>query len=434
MKHILTLGVLLLVATAHAQDDSVTYNRFSLDANFGVNNPIAPMTPGYDAPTFGLFHVGLGTRFMASPRFGFRFGIGYDQFNEANNPDYDYPDFRTHYYNATLEGVINVGSVLHFENWTRRFGILMHAGLGYAIMHPDSAQGTYDHMLRAGIGLTPQFKLSERWNLYFDATATTHVYQDYMYDFTRRQANRGIDGFLYNFSLGVQVALGPHARHADWVPTISTRDQLEALENRINDMERDMRDDDNDGVPNYLDEEPNTPAGSKVDSKGRTVVEEARDSDSDNIPDDVDDCPFEKGTPANRGCPDRATGGNTDGSGSYPSSSTIAMVESSEVKFATDEATITPSFAQMLDGIATVMKDNPQAKLNITGHADDRASEEYNMALSQRRADAVRSYLMQKGIAGDRLTTTAKGESNPKIKSTTVEARAENRRVEFDVR
>jgi outer membrane protein OmpA-like peptidoglycan-associated protein len=88
----------------------------------------------------------------------------------------------------------------------------------------------------------------------------------------------------------------------------------------------------------------------------------------------------------------------------------------------------------MLQGIATVMKENPSYKLNVTGHADDRASDAYNMALSQRRADAVRNYLISQGISGDRITTTAMGERQPKVKATTVEARAENRRVQFDIR
>jgi outer membrane protein OmpA-like peptidoglycan-associated protein len=53
------------------------------------------------------------------------------------------------------------------------------------------------------------------------------------------------------------------------------------------------------------------------------------------------------------------------------------------------------------------------------------------MVLSQRRADAVKSYMVSKGVSASRLTTTAKGESQPKVKGTSVEARAENRRVQF---
>ena len=112
----------------------------------------------------------------------------------------------------------------------------------------------------------------------------------------------------------------------------------------------------------------------------------------------------------------------------------IALIEQSEVKFETDKSELSASFKRMLQGIANVMKDNPSYKLNVTGHADDRASEEYNMALSQRRADAVRDHLISIGISGDRITTTAMGETQPKIQSTSVEARAENRRVQFDVR
>ena len=80
------------------------------------------------------------------------------------------------------------------------------------------------------------------------------------------------------------------------------------------------------------------------------------------------------------------------------------------------------------------MTDNPSFKLHITGHADDRASEEYNMTLSQQRAEAAKAYLIEQGVSGDRLTTEGKGETQLKNPLRTVEARAENRRVEFDVR
>lgn len=422
----ITLGILLLTAiTARAQD--TVYNRFSLDAQFGVNSPTDPMAPEYDSPTFNMFHVGLGARYMFTQRFGLRLGLGYDQFGERDRT----PEFQTDYYSATLEGVANLGKIFHFKQ--RRFGLLLHAGLGYAAMSNDSAPET-NHMATAVIGLTPQFRLGERVNLYLDASGTAHVYQNYTYDFTRTHSQRGVDGHLYSLSIGIQFNLGKNAVHADWASEDKRQEDLSALQERIRRLEEQQKDDDGDGVANYLDEEPGTPPGTNVDTKGRTVVEKPRDSDSDGITDDVDDCPFEKGAPRTRGCPEATgnTGGNTGTTGG--NSSAIGMVESSEVKFPTDVAEVSPSFAKMLDGIATVMKDNPSYNLNIVGHADDRASEEYNMDLSQRRADAVKAYLVSKGVAASRLTTTAKGETQPKVNATTDEARAENRRVQFIVK
>jgi len=425
MKYSFTLGVLLVLTTATAQEDTL-YNRLSVDAQLGVNNPISPMAPGYDAATFNFFHAGIGVRYALTTRFGLRLGGGYDHFQ--NRPGA--LDFNSDYYRVSLEGVVNIGNILNFDNWTRRLGLLMHAGLGYSAL--NGQQFGTNNMMHGIIGITPQIRLTERWNLYLDGSVLAHVYQQYTYDMTERYSNPGIDGYLYNLSLGVQYNIGRHARHADWASVNSTRENIELLKERMNRLEQNQLDNDGDGVPNYLDEEPGTPTGSTVDTKGRTVVQEAKDSDSDNIPDDVDDCPFEKGTPAMRGCPERT--GNTIGGNGSSSASTIALIENSEVKFETDRADLSPSFKEMLDGIAMTMKDNPSYNLNVTGHADDRASEEYNMNLSQERANAVKAYLVSKGIAASRVTTTAVGETQPKNPLHTVEARAENRRVQFDVK
>jgi len=424
MKYGTTLVALLLLFAARGQVADSVYNHSSIDAQFGLNNPVEPMATQYDAATLNLFHVGLGYRYAINTKFGLRVGLGYDHFQERAGT----PDFHSEYYRVSLEGVANLGNMMDFQAWTRRIGLLFHMGVGYSVL--DGPVIDPNHMMHGIIGLTPQVRLSERWNLYVDATTVANVYQRYTYDQRAINNNRGVDGYLINVSLGLQYNFGPHARHADWAIMGNPDDEIRDLRSRIDRMEQQQRDDDGDGVPNYLDDEPNTPAGTTVDTKGRTVVEKPRDSDSDNIPDDVDDCPFEKGTPAMNGCPDRSSSGASPNS----SSATIAMIEQSEVKFETDKSDLSPSFKQMLEGIATVMKDNPSWKLNVTGHADDRASEEYNMALSQRRADAVRAYLIARGVAGDRITTTAVGESQPKNPLKTVEARAENRRVQFDIR
>jgi OOP family OmpA-OmpF porin len=426
MKCLLTVFLLLFLSTTYGQD--TTYNRFSVDAQFGLNNPLEPMSDNYDAATVNLFHVGLGFRYAINTKFGIRLGGGYDNFRELAGT----PDFSSEYYRVSLEGVANLGNIMDFQTWTRRIGLLFHMGPGYSVL--DGSLIAPNHMMHGIVGLTPQVRLSERFSMNVDASVIANIYQNYTYDLrsmNNSYNNRGIDGYLVNLSLGLQYNFGRHARHADWAVLPNANDEIESLEQRVKRLEEQQRDDDGDGVVNWLDEEAQTPAGTLVDTKGRTLA--PRDSDSDNIPDDVDDCPFEKGTPAMKGCPERAAG--TAGTVSPNSSqATITLIEQSEVKFETDKSDLSPSFKQMIKGVATVMKDNPSYKLHVTGHADDRASQEYNMALSQRRADAVKAYLVEQGISGDRITTAAVGETQPKNPSTTVEARAENRRVQFDVR
>lgn len=418
MKNILTLMTVIAFSTAFSQD--ATYNRFSMDAQFGLNNPVEPMTAGFDAATLNLYHVGVGFRYAFNTKFGVRLSGGYDNFRELAGT----PNFTSDFYRVSLEGVANLGNMMDFQTWTRRIGLLFHFGGGYSQL--DGEFIAPDHIMHTTMGLTPQVRLSERFSMYLDGTVQANIYQDRTYDLRTTNFNRGVDGYVVNLSLGVQYNFGRHARHADWAVLPDPNVELQALRERLSKMEEQQRDDDSDGVANGLDEEPGTVPGATVDTKGRALP--PRDSDSDNIPDDVDNCPFEKGTPGMKGCPERVGGVSPNSS-----AATIAVIEQSEVKFATDKAELTSSFRQMLQGIATVMKDNPTWQLTVMGHADDRASEEYNMALSERRAAAVKAYLVEQGIAANRITTRALGETQPKVPSTTVEARAENRRVAFDV-
>lgn len=423
MKYIVTLFLVFTLTTTYCQD--TTYNRFSMDVQFGLNNPIEPVTANYDAATLNLFHVGLGFRYAVNTKFGLRLSGGYDNFRERAGT----PDFSSEYYRASLEAVLNLGNMMDFQTWTRRIGLLYHFGAGYSVLNGSLIDP--NHMMHGIIGLTPQVRLSERVSMYVDATVIANIYQRYTYDLRTITNNHGIDGYLINLSLGFQFNFGRHAQHADWVVIPDKNAEIQSLQRRVDQLEQQQRDDDGDGVVNWLDEEPGTAPGTVVDTKGRTAA--PRDSDGDNIPDDIDDCPFEKGSPAMKGCPE-GTGAGTGGTSRNSSDATIALIEQSEIKFVTDKADLSPSFKQMLQGIATVMKDNPSYQLNVIGHADDRASEEYNMELSQRRADAARNYLIELGISQDRITTTALGETQLKNPARTVEARAENRRVQFDIR
>jgi outer membrane protein OmpA-like peptidoglycan-associated protein len=89
-----------------------------------------------------------------------------------------------------------------------------------------------------------------------------------------------------------------------------------------------------------------------------------------------------------------------------------------------DSATLKPGAYAELDRVAKVFNDYPQTMIQIQGHTDSAGPEAYNMALSERRANAVRDALAQRGVAPDRLTTIGFGESQPISSSA-----AMNRRV-----
>ena len=96
----------------------------------------------------------------------------------------------------------------------------------------------------------------------------------------------------------------------------------------------------------------------------------------------------------------------------------------SDMFFDFDSATIKPGAYAELDRVAKVLNDYPQTMIQIQGHTDSSGAEDYNMALSERRANAVRDALIQRGVDPERLTTIGFGESQPISSSA-----AMNRRV-----
>ena len=183
-------------------------------------------------------------------------------------------------------------------------------------------------------------------------------------------------------------------------------------------------DGDGDGVVDGLDKCPNTPAGRKVNAQGCEL-----DSDGDGIVDGLDQCP---GTPS---------GVKVDAQGCPPVAEKVTVVEEVIVEklvlhginFDSESDKITTQFDPVLEKAAAALN-NPAwkgVKVEVAGYTDYLGTDEYNLKLSERRANAVRDYLISKGIAADRLTTKGYGESSPVGDNATVEGRSENRRVEL---
>jgi outer membrane protein OmpA-like peptidoglycan-associated protein len=103
------------------------------------------------------------------------------------------------------------------------------------------------------------------------------------------------------------------------------------------------------------------------------------------------------------------------------------------INFDFDRAVIKPEFEGVLDAGVEVLNENPGVSVQVGGHADAVGTDEYNQALSERRANAVRDYFVSKGIAASRLTAVGYGESQPVASNDTADGRAQNRRVELKV-
>ena len=166
-------------------------------------------------------------------------------------------------------------------------------------------------------------------------------------------------------------------------------------------------DSDGDGVPDSLDQCPNTPQGVQVDAVGCPL-----DSDHDGVPDYLDKCP---GTPP---------GLKVDAQGCEMEEMVLRGVN-----FKTNSAELEPDSAETLDGVVAVLRQRPDAKAEIHGFTDSRGSDAYNLKLSERRAASVVDYLVAHGIARDGLLPVGFGKDNPVASNDTAEGRAQNRRV-----
>ena len=101
------------------------------------------------------------------------------------------------------------------------------------------------------------------------------------------------------------------------------------------------------------------------------------------------------------------------------------------VLFEYDESDITAATERLLRAKLPVLRSSPTVRLRLEGHADERGSTEYNLALGSRRAESVREFLSGFGISADRLTTTSFGEERPAVNRSDEAAWAQNRRVAF---
>ena len=165
-------------------------------------------------------------------------------------------------------------------------------------------------------------------------------------------------------------------------------------------------DSDGDGVPGYLDRCPGTPPGVAVDNSGCPF-----DSDGDGVADHLDQCPnTPKGATVNEvGC------WSLEATTLYDSNSSYMKAEA----------------YPLLDEVAIILEKNPEMKVEVQGHTDNKGTAEYNQWLSEKRAQRVKDYLVSKGIDPSRLEAKGYGLTQPVASNATVEGRAQNRRVEL---
>jgi outer membrane protein OmpA-like peptidoglycan-associated protein len=213
-------------------------------------------------------------------------------------------------------------------------------------------------------------------------------------------------------------------------------------------------DNDQDGVQDTLDKCPNEPEDFDGDLDTDGCPDLVKDSDNDSLPDDLDRCPLQAedidGYQDDDGCPDldNDLDGIPDESDKCPTQpETFNGVEDEDgcpdakeigkqfvlrgINFESGRADLTPDSHTVLDQVIASMNAYPEARLEIRGHTDGQGPANFNLELSQRRAEAVRQYLIKGGIDPGRVSAVGIGEEEPIASNQTPEGRATNRRIEF---
>lgn len=397
-KILLTLVFALALNTMSAQTETVEkkpidFNQWSIELDGGFNKPQRPMGAGAYTEIVSPYVANLGVRYMFNNKFGLKADFGYNSFQEETGS----VNFDTKLYRVAVQGVVNAGRVLNFEDWTNTIGLLLHAGVGVAQLE-DQNSAAKDKMGNFIGGVTGQIRLSDRFALTGDFTTIVTAKQDLNFDGSSFNGTNGLQGFLFTGTAGLTYYLGKNTKHADWVVinvTDELEDKLAALEAKL------TQDTDNDGVADFKDEEPNSAAGAVVTTKGKTIV--VKDSQGVIVQQTESDL-------------------KTFINGGYVA-----------VYYDFNKSTPTADSTGNIDFILTYLRKNPSANVEITGYADEIGDASYNNTLSNERANNVKETLIKANVDASRLTVVGAGEDTSVSKDSDA-ARSLVRKVTFRIK
>lgn len=396
------------------------YRTWSLGVNAGV---LAPVVVTGGTNDYSNWDVNLGYGLSLRKQLGHAFGLEGNVFRGKvsghNEKAGNQGKFETELqYAVDLRGVINVATVdfLRRENSVNFF---VTGGYGVAAYNPivtattgavtnwkdvkEAAGGdSYVKQAYIPVGAGIKFKVSDRVS--FNLAYTMNFVDGDNFDGTYAKVPSN-DKFSYT-SAGLEFSLGSKAKpNLDWVNPLammydelkdpSLRQEVEALKNRVANVEKSVddlkKDSDGDGVADMFDKEPNSAPGAVVDGSGRTIK-------------------FPETTSSVTGPNSGVTGFETIG---FEFNSSVLKTESYPT----------------LDKLSSVLRENG-GKVTVAGHASSEGTAAYNMKLSKDRANSVKTYLVNSGVSASSVVTKGFGETKPIASNDTEEGRIQNRRVE----
>ena len=381
------------------------FNTWSLEVNAGMNNALTPFGDGYSASSesklFGspsINHFDLGVRYMVTSKFGLKLDLANDKVTNASGSSSR--EFETQQYRVGLQGVINAGRLMGFDEFTKTIGLLIHAGVQVSTLTPKTGFNKDKTEKNGGImfGITPQVKLSNHLALTADFTVLSNVRQHYAWDGSTSAQSNNLNGQMYNTRLGLTYFFGKKENHADWIAPVNTTEKLTEVSKRMDAVEELMNDTDRDGVVDHLDAQNNTPTGVTVDNRGRFI-----DVNNNGTPDEME---------PNKGV---AQGSGTTNANANSNNSNLEvlkeLVEKGYVNVFFDVNLDTPNAGSTnsVFQIIAYAKKYPESKITLSGFADVRGDEKSNQDLSKRRAVNVRKLLIDSGINALRIEINPQG-------------------------
>lgn len=395
------------------------YRTWSLGVNAGV---LAPVVVTGGSNDYSNWDVNLGYGISLRKQLGHAFGLEANVFRgkvSGNNEKVGAPNnmFETELqYAADIRGVVNVATVdfLRRENSVNFF---VTAGYGLAAYNPivtasngtvtnwktiKEARGDDSYVKQAYIpvGAGIKFKVSDRVS--FNLAYTMNFVDGDNFDGTYAKLPSN-DKFSYT-SAGLEFSLGSKSKpNLDWVNPLammydelkdpSLRQEVEALKNRVANVEKSVedlkKDSDGDGVADMFDKEPNSAPGAVVDGSGRTIK--------------------------------------------FPEPTTTAATSSvtgfETIQFEFNSSVLKTESYPTLDKLSSILRENG-GKVTVAGHASSEGTAAYNMKLSKDRANSVKTYLVNSGVNASSVAVKGYGETKPIASNDTEEGRIQNRRVE----
>jgi OOP family OmpA-OmpF porin len=369
-KTVCNLLLLLLISNEGFSQIGEKFNRLSFDFNVGSSLPVSNLSANYFTNYLGVIHIDAGARYMLREKLGVKIDYGFDRMKndefKVNSTSLPFTSFNNR---INVQGVFNFGKALRFSDWTKRFGLIVHSGVGISLLSGDSSTSTIKAKIMEVkpnfiFGFSPQFNITNKIAANLDFSFVSNLNQRYNFDFKEEAINK--NGLLTNVSLGMSYYFGKEKTHVDWL----FKKEPEIIKEIV--------------IP--------------VDSN--LIVKNNYDQDNDGVLDSIDFCPEIPGIIAFDGCP-------------KPELSFDCNLNNFPVfQFNGARSDLQELYLPYIDSIADCMLANKDKKIIIYGFTDNFGDEIYTEGLSQSRANKIKNSLVEKGVAEDRIFTL--GESRKK--------------------